>query len=381
MRSLLTLVAALALAAALASTHALRTDRSAHAAFHLAEIHELLVGFNDDPDIQYVEINQRGLGQNFVGGTRLVAFGPTGAYLGVVLQVPNGVANSGDGVRWIMGTPAFEAASGMQVDFEFAPGIISPGSGMICWGATSGESNPNAHVDCMKYGNYAGPNTPNEPSSPLSPSNCFQSMTRVIPATFDASSPPSDTWADDPNANTYALATPSPQNNAGITGSLTTTDTDSDGAADCLDTDDDNDTVPDITDNCPLIANPGQADADSDTLGDACDPFPNDADGDDDGCTDAQELGANHNAGGQRDPADFWDFYDVTGDRGIDLQDTLAILAHFGHGPNDDPFDQLADRMIPGQYAAQPWRTAEASDGIDLGDALNNLKSFGDGCA
>ncbi len=49
------------------------------------------------------------------------------------------------------------------------------------------------------------------------------------------------------------------------------TDTDGDGKANCID-------------NCPLVANPGQANADGDALGDACDACPldpaNDADGD-----------------------------------------------------------------------------------------------------
>ena len=38
------------------------------------------------------------------------------------------------------------------------------------------------------------------------------------------------------------------------------------------DFDDDNDGVPDATDNCPLISNPGQQDSDGDNIGDACDP-------------------------------------------------------------------------------------------------------------
>jgi hypothetical protein len=42
--------------------------------------------------------------------------------------------------------------------------------------------------------------------------------------------------------------------------------------ADCVsNTDTDNDSVPDATDNCPTVANPGQADADADGTGDACD--------------------------------------------------------------------------------------------------------------
>ncbi len=62
------------------------------------------------------------------------------------------------------------------------------------------------------------------------------------------------------------------------------TDTDHDGQADCVDNDDDNDTVPDRTDNCPLSANTDQSDNDHDGAGDACDN-----DDDNDGVTDAMD--------------------------------------------------------------------------------------------
>jgi len=55
-------------------------------------------------------------------------------------------------------------------------------------------------------------------------------------------------------------------------------DADGDGTVDCVDPDDDNDGVPDVADNCPFVANQGQANLDGDESGDACDP---DADGDD----------------------------------------------------------------------------------------------------
>lgn len=48
-------------------------------------------------------------------------------------------------------------------------------------------------------------------------------------------------------------------------------------------TDSDGDGVADDSDNCPVIANPGQVDVDGDGLGDSCDSFPNDAANDADG--------------------------------------------------------------------------------------------------
>ena len=48
-------------------------------------------------------------------------------------------------------------------------------------------------------------------------------------------------------------------------------DSDADGTADCLDEDDDNDTILDTLDNCPLVANTDQTDTEGDGKGDACD--------------------------------------------------------------------------------------------------------------
>ena len=51
----------------------------------------------------------------------------------------------------------------------------------------------------------------------------------------------------------------------------TTSDNDLDGAPDNCDTDDDNDGILDVNDNCPLQANTNQADNDNDGIGNACD--------------------------------------------------------------------------------------------------------------
>ena len=49
------------------------------------------------------------------------------------------------------------------------------------------------------------------------------------------------------------------------------TNTDGDGLADCVDPDDDDDGHDDDADNCPLVSNDDQADADEDGIGDVCD--------------------------------------------------------------------------------------------------------------
>ena len=49
-------------------------------------------------------------------------------------------------------------------------------------------------------------------------------------------------------------------------------DNDSDGVGDVCDPDDDSDGVNDGDDNCPLNANPDQRDSDRDGIGDVCDP-------------------------------------------------------------------------------------------------------------
>jgi len=133
---------------------------------------------------------------------------------------------------------------------------------------------------------------------------------------------------------------------------LDNTDLDCDGIGDFSDDDDDDDGVSDFNDNCPLEANPGQADHDGDGMGNACDPdfeqvvsalipvitsmfggdcddgVDNDGDGfvdhpDDPGCTgpdDASELGTT-----QCD-----DGVDNDGDGAIDLDDPNCS------GPNDN---------------------------------------------
>ncbi len=69
-------------------------------------------------------------------------------------------------------------------------------------------------------------------------------------------------------------------NNCNAQTDETFANTDGDELADCVDPDDDNDSVNDATDNCLLVPNANQTDSDDDNLGDACDIYPFDHDND-----------------------------------------------------------------------------------------------------
>jgi hypothetical protein len=127
----------------------------AGATFHLAEIDELMVSYDGDSAVQFVEIVMKAAGQQFVDGTKLSAFDADGNFTGVVLTVGGDVAG-GNGRSWIMGTAAFEATSGLAPDFVFAPGLPTD-AGMVCWGLPLQETDPADYVDCVSYGDYSGP--------------------------------------------------------------------------------------------------------------------------------------------------------------------------------------------------------------------------------
>jgi len=199
----------------------LLTGRPANALFHIAVIDEVMSGCGADPTVQYVEIRMLISGQNLVQNTRLTAFSCDGTTVNVLDLVSSDVANSMSGARWIIGSPAFQAASGIAPDAEMSdadPGIF-PNCGMVCWGSpvegdftppddagTWDHETPNNYLDCVAYGPYTG-TLPSGAGPLLSsiPNNGTQSLTRSGGAAFD---------------NDFALAAPSPTNNAGSTGSL-----------------------------------------------------------------------------------------------------------------------------------------------------------------
>jgi hypothetical protein len=115
----------------------------------------------------------------------------------------------------------------------------------------------------------------------------------------------------------------------------------------------DEDGVPDASDNCPLLSNSDQADADLDEIGDVCDP-----DDDNDGASDVDELAAG------TDPLDPDSDDDGIADGPADPDGAGAI----GAGPDNCP-----DDVNPEQTDTDDDGAGDACDADDDGDTVADV--------
>ena len=201
------------------------STQPALAAHHIAEISEVMSGFDGDSDVQFVEIDQLSALQSFVANTRLTAFNSDGTLAGVLLDPVGGdVSLLGD--KWLMGTAAFEAAAGISADFTFSPGIL-PAAGMVCWGApgsaapdpnTWDASDPNNYVDCVSYGGAAFTGT--NPMSPNPAGSGAGDGTLSLTRSTSSSGKITNPFRNSDDDIDFKLAVPSPTNDAGEVGSL-----------------------------------------------------------------------------------------------------------------------------------------------------------------
>lgn len=171
------------------------------ASFHLAHIRRVMTGTGGNTDVQYVEILMDATGQNFVSGSKLIAFGADGAFDHVILTVPANV-KSGKDRPWLMASAGFQAASGIAPDFVFdsSDGKGLPAKdGMVCWGIPSDQTKPDSAnmIDCVSYGDFTGP--PNTHTSAPTPVRPFgHGILRVA----ETGSSAADFWCEDPAAPT-----------------------------------------------------------------------------------------------------------------------------------------------------------------------------------
>ncbi|MCH8064226.1 MAG: S8 family serine peptidase [Chloroflexi bacterium] len=108
------------------------------------------------------------------------------------------------------------------------------------------------------------------------------------------------------------------------------------------------------------------------------------ADGDDtdgDGCTNGEEYGPDPRRGGQRNPLNPWDFYDVNGDGVVNIfDDILAVIA--AAGPDTGPAYQPELDRSPAAADTAPWQQGPPDGTIDLmTDILGVVSQFGHRCA
>jgi len=132
-------------------------------AFQLAEIDEVMSGYQNDPLAEYVEIRMLASRQTDVSHTRLYVFGCDGTTVTpLVTDAPHDLAFDGTDVRWSMATARFAELSGVVPDFTFPSQGFPNDCGMVCWGApvpippTWAASDPDNYVDCVAYGPYTG---------------------------------------------------------------------------------------------------------------------------------------------------------------------------------------------------------------------------------
>src|SRR5262245_47258093 len=211
----------------------------AFAVHHISDISEVMSGVGADPTVQYVEINMESTFQNAVANTRLTAFNCNGTSHQVLMIVPANVTNDGAGVKWIMASQSFAAASGITPDFTWnttTDGSIDPTCGMVCWGAPGivppspgswSETDPNQYVDCVAYGGYTGTTKTSDPDADGVSSS---SGTPTTLAAGNGSQSLSRTGSTNNNVADFALAAPTPTNNAGMIGLGGTTTTTAPGA-------------------------------------------------------------------------------------------------------------------------------------------------------
>lgn len=106
-----------------------------------------------------------------------------------------------------------------------------------------------------------------------------------------------------------------------------------------------------------------------------------DEDTDGDGCTNLEEYGADPRLGGQRNPLNPWDFFDVNGDRVITLFDDVLPVIN-GYGPSSGPRYRPELDRSSGPAGGDPWDKGPPDGDINVvDDILGVALQFGHTCS
>jgi hypothetical protein len=100
-------------------------------------------------------------------------------------------------------------------------------------------------------------------------------------------------------------------------------------------------------------------------------------DSDGDGCSNQEELGPNPQAGGQRDPFNPWDFYDLDGDSLVGLSDLVTLIGAFGTHSGDAAYHPNYDRALSGP---DPWDLKSGDGVVSATDLSLIVAQYGHSC-
>ncbi len=184
----------------------------AFASFHLMKIREVFPGTTAAPDAEYVMLQMYSGGQNQLAGHHLEFFDASGASLGQVV-FGSAVANGSNQSFVLIATSAAQTLFGVVPDFVMTE-QMDPAGGMVCFEA----------IDCVSWGSYAGSSASPSPSgTPFGPNGGIvpgHAIRRDI--SHGNSSLLQDADDSDDSLTDFAcVATATPTNNAGASGSYT----------------------------------------------------------------------------------------------------------------------------------------------------------------
>lgn len=104
---------------------------------------------------------------------------------------------------------------------------------------------------------------------------------------------------------------------------------------------------------------------------------PVDPDTDGDHCGDGAELGPSHQAGGERDPTDQWDYFNPSGDGLNRVDDILLVVRQYFVDQGNPNYTQATDRTSVGP---QLWRAGQPNGTQRVDDILTAVHNYFNDC-